>query len=243
MKLQLFSTDRGMKSRSLKRIAEELSVRLGYKVFRTTTQRTDRKQLRYGHQVNKLDQYKWFQQKGLSSLEFTTDVAQAKAWCGAGETVFGRETLTGSQGKGIIIFEPNTAANNVQWAQKPCEVYTKYKKKKREFRVHIFHNKVIGIVEKRKKNDWEGPNDSRIRNLANGYVFCQTVELTPALKAKIEEVALKASQVCGKSHFRGVDVGYNEAKNDVFILEVNSAPGIEGTNVQHYADAIMEFLQ
>jgi glutathione synthase/RimK-type ligase-like ATP-grasp enzyme len=225
-----------MKSRSLKALAQEMSIRLGYKVFRTTTQRANKVQFRYGSQVNKLDQYKWFKEKGLSSLVFTTNRAEAQAWVNQGITVFGRKTLNGSNGAGIEIYD----ATNPNVGQ--CLVYTQYKKKKREFRVHIFRNKVIAIVEKRKKGDHEGPSDPRVRNLANGYVFCQTVELTPALEARIKEVALKASMVCSKSDFRGVDLCYNEHANDVFIVEVNSAPGIEGTNVQTYCDAIQEVL-
>jgi D-alanine-D-alanine ligase-like ATP-grasp enzyme len=39
-----------------------------------------------------------------------------------------------------------------------------------------------------------------------------------------------------------VDLCYNEHSNDVFIVEVNSAPGIEGTNVQTYCNAIQQVL-
>jgi hypothetical protein len=236
MKVQLLSTERGMKSRSLKRLADELSLRLKYKVFRTMQIRAGVAQYRYGHQVNKLAQYEWFQKKGISSLEFTTDKKKAAQWLHKGETVFGRETLTGSQGKGIVILEPGCAKIP------DCPVYTLYKKKKREFRVHVFQNKVVCIVEKLKKKDWEGPSDSRIRNLANGYVFAQNFQITPALQKRLEEVALAASKVCFRSDFRGVDIGYNESKDDVFVLEVNSAPGIEGNNVGKYADLLIESI-
>ena len=119
-----------------------------------------------------------------------------------------------------------------------CPVYTKYKPKKREFRVHIFKDKVVTIVEKRRKKDWAGDkSDAKIRNLANGYVFCQDVQLTDQLRQRIEEVSLAASKVCS-SDFRGVDVGYNEKHDDVFIIEVNSAPGMEGSTIKDYVEAI-----
>lgn len=240
MKVQLLSTNHGMKSRSLKRLAGALSAALGYTVYRTTTQRQDRIQLRYGHQVNKLSQYKWFKQKNISSFEFTTVKAEAQAWVVAGFTVFGRETLNGQAGAGIRIFSTDNPADASICT--PCEVYTKYKPKKREFRVHIYADKVVGIVEKKKRHEHQGPSDSRVRNLVNGFVFCQEVTLTATLKQKIEEVALAASKVCNQSHFRGVDVGYNQLNNDVFVIEVNSAPGIEGSNVDHYKVAILEGL-
>lgn len=242
MKVQLLSTDRGMKSRSLKRLAVALSQALGYTVFRTTTTRHDRIQLRYGHQVNKLSQYKWFKEKGISCFEFTTSQQQAQQWVTEGFTVFGRETLNGSMGAGIKIFSTDNPAD--PHIVTPCQCYTKYKPKKREFRVHVFKDTIVGIVEKRKREDWDGVSDSRVRNLANGYVFCQSISppLTEALKAKLEETALKASKVCSGSHFRGVDVGYNQLHNDVFVIEVNSAPGIEGSNVDHYKAAILASL-
>jgi D-alanine-D-alanine ligase-like ATP-grasp enzyme len=105
----------------------------------------------------------------------------------------------------------------------------------------VFKDKVASIVEKRKKQDWNGPSDSRVRNLANGYIFCQEVALSPELHGRIILLSLAAAKVCG-SDFRGVDVGYNEANDDLFVIEVNSAPGIEGTNVDKYLNEIKKYV-
>jgi glutathione synthase/RimK-type ligase-like ATP-grasp enzyme len=238
MKVQLLSTKNGMKSGSLKRLAVALTKVLGYKVFRTTDVRPDRKQFRYGDLVNKLEQYKWFQKHGLSALEYTTDSVQAAKWGKEGHVVFGRKLLNASCGDGIVIIEPKTLYEGAQM----CPVYTKYKPKKREFRVHVFKDKVVTIVEKRRKTDWNGDKkDTKIRNLANGYVFCQNVELTEKLRERINQLSLAASKVCS-SDFRGVDVAYNEKLDDVFVIEVNSAPGIEGSNVDKYVETIKEYV-
>jgi hypothetical protein len=234
MKLQLLSTKNGMKSSSLKRLALSLSKAMGYKVWRTTKQRADRKQLRYGDSVDKLTQYKWFQQQGLSSLEYTTSLQEAQSWFADDNVVFGRLLLNASCGDGIVVFNPSVEQE--QWVH--CPVYTKYKKKKREFRVHVFKDKVVAIVEKKRKSGWNGQQDTKIRNLANGYVFCQGLELTEALRTRIELLALAASAVSG-SDFKGVDLGYNEKQDDLFVIEVNSAPGIEGSNVDKYVKAIV----
>jgi glutathione synthase/RimK-type ligase-like ATP-grasp enzyme len=242
MKVQLLCTKNGLKSGSLRAIAEALGKDFGYKVWRTTDVRQDRKQFRYGDVRDKLFQYKWFEQQGLSALEFTTDKQQAHSWQQAGHTVVGRQTLTGSCGQGIVLFEPyNEEGLEPNGQAHGCKVYTKYKKKKREFRVHVFKDKVVCILEKRKKTNWTGKNNPKIRNLDNGYVFCQEVELTAALQKRLEEVSLKAAKV-NNSDFSGVDVGFNEHNNDVFILEVNSAPGIEGMNVSKYVDVIKTFV-
>lgn len=231
MKLQLLSTKNGMKSGSLKRLAVALSEALGYKVFRVTVPKPKRRVLRYGDAVNKLQQYQFFKEKGLSALEFTTDRVQAGEWL-KDSVVFGRLLLNASCGDGIVVMNPGEETQI-------CPVYTKYKKKKREFRVHVFQNKVLAIVEKKRRKEWDGQSDSKIRNLANGYVFCQDIALEPAFAERIRELARKASEVCS-SDFKGVDLAYNEKHDDLFVIEVNSAPGIEGSNVQKYLQAILE---
>jgi hypothetical protein len=236
MKVQLLvPSTNGLKSGSLKRIAKALEAVWGYKVWRTTTKRTDRKQFLYGDQVNKLSQYKWFKQQGLSALEFTTDISKVKQWLLEENVVFGRQTLNGSEGSGIIILTDPSAVIP------PCPVYTKYKPKKREFRVHVFKDKIVNIVEKKLKSGWNGPKNTKVRNTANGYIFCQDFDLTPALRTRIETLGLHAAKVCG-SDFRGVDVCYNEKHDDVFVVEVNSAPGIEGSNVDKYVQVIKQYV-
>lgn len=219
-----------MKSGSLKRIAQALSTKLGYKVFRTTAIRQDRKQFRYSDAVDKLQQYKWFQQQGLSALEFTTQQSVAKEWSNNGVVVIGRKLLNASCGAGIEVFDNQTPSG--------CPVYTKYKPKKREFRVHIFKDKVVAIVEKKLRS---GHAASKIRNLANGYVFCQDISLDGSLRSRIEVLGLAASKVCN-SDFKGVDVAYNEKNDDLFVIEVNSAPGIEGSNVDKYVKVIGQYV-
>lgn len=242
MKLQLLSTKNGMKSGSLKRLSVELTKTLGYKVWRTTKFRTNRKQLRYGDLVDKLAQYKYFKEKGLSALEFTTDYKEAFKWWDAGATVFGRKYLNASCGKGIIVFtSPKEDGDEGPCPDNICPVYTKYKPKKREFRVHIFKNKVVTIVEKKRKANYQGDKkDAKIRNLEHGYIFAQQITLDDGLRARIEALSLAAGQVC-KSDFKGVDIAYNEKLDDVFVIEVNSAPGIEGSNVGKYVEAIKQY--
>jgi hypothetical protein len=222
----------------MKRLAAWLTAQLGYKVFRTTEERPKRTALCYGAGVDKLAQYKWFQEKGLSALEYTTSQDTADQWVSEGCTIFGRKLLNASCGKGIVIIAPGTPAT----VDTNCPVYTKYKKKKREWRVHVFRDKVVAIVEKKKRSDWTGPSNSKIRNLENGYVFCQEITLTPALEQRINALALAAAGVC-TSDFKGVDLAYNEANDDLFVIEVNSAPGIEGSNVEKYGKAVLACAQ
>jgi hypothetical protein len=227
-RLRLLSTC--LKSGSLKRLAQGLSTKLGYKVWRSNQKKDNRIHLLYGDQKGKIEQYIYFKEQELSALEFTTSSDQAKKWAKT-STVICRTLTHASEGKGIIVAETPEAV-----VQAP--VYTLYKKKKKEFRIHIFKDKVVHVLEKRRKTNFEGVSDAKIRNTANGYVFCSDGVVEPV---GLRDLALAASKVT-KSDFKGVDIGYNEKKDELFVIEVNSAPGIEGTNVDRYVNTIVQGL-
>ena len=230
-KLSLLCTKPSLGSLSLKEIAKGLSAALGYKVFRTTKPSMLRPQFQYGAGVDKLTQYKWFKEQGIPALDFTTAKEQVDDWRKTGQTVFGRLFLNASCGKGIVVF-----TEGIPW--QPCPVYTLYKKKKREFRVHVFKDQVVTVVEKKRRKGFEGEQDTKIRNLANGYVFVQNVENEPE---GLRALAIKAAAI-SPSHFRGVDIGYNEKNNELFVIEVNSAPGIQGSNIGKYLEVIKSYV-
>ena len=68
-RLRLLCTESTRVSTSLKLLAISLSQRLGYKVWRSTRQKPNRVHAKYGQSVDKLTQYLWFQEQGLSALE------------------------------------------------------------------------------------------------------------------------------------------------------------------------------
>ena len=144
------------------------------------------------------------------------------------DEAFARTLTRSCEGKGIVVCE------SVSGGVPNAPVYTLYRKKKKEYRVHVFQNKVVAVLEKRKKKGFEGNQDTRIRNTANGYVFCRENVEEPA---GLRELALKASGVTA-SDFKGVDIGYNEKLNQLFVIEVNSAPGMEGSTIVDYVKAI-----
>jgi hypothetical protein len=230
-KPSLLTTKTGLKSASLRAIARGLSTHYQRKVWRTTKPSLKRQQFKYGQSVDKLTQYQWFQANEIPALEFTTEVAIMGEWLAEGYTVFGRKYLKASCGKGIQIMDDYTKLYEV------CPVYTKYKKKKREFRVHVFKDQVVAVTEKKRRKEFDGVRDTKIRNLANGYVFVQSVVDEPE---GLRDLALRAARV-SMSDFRGVDVGYNQLKDELFVIEVNSAPGIQGTNLTKYMEAIINY--
>lgn len=220
-----------LKSGSLKRLAEGLSTKLGYKVWRSSQQKPNKIHLLYGDQKGKIEQYQWFKEQNLVSFPFTTSKTEAVKWAQEGKTVVCRTLTHASEGKGIVVAEtPQEVCN--------APVYTEYRKKKKEFRTHVFQDKVVHVLEKRRKTNFEGTTDAKIRNTANGYVFCSDGVVEPV---GLRDLALAASKVT-KSDFKGVDIGYNEKKNELFVIEVNSAPGIEGSNVDRYVNTIVQGL-
>lgn len=232
-KPSLLCTEKGLRSKSLREIARGLSAMLGKRIWRTTRPSKIRPQFKYGQSVNKLEQYVWFEENNIPSLEYTHNPAVVPTWLNEGHVVFGRKYLNASCGKGIVIIEPDDDK------QIPlCPVYTKYKKKKREFRVHVFKDHVVSVVEKKRKKEFDGERDTKIRNVANGYVFVQQNVVEPD---GLRELALQAAQV-SQSDFRGVDIGYNRLKNELFVIEVNSAPGIQGNNINRYLEAIVQYV-
>jgi glutathione synthase/RimK-type ligase-like ATP-grasp enzyme len=111
-------------------------------------------------------------------------------------------------------------------------LYTEYIKKKKEFRVHVWDGKVIDVQEKRRKDGFES---AKVRNTANGYVFCRMGIRPPA---GLDSLAVSAVAALGRT-YGGVDIIWNEHHNKSYVLEVNSRPGMEGTTVTKYADAIL----
>jgi glutathione synthase/RimK-type ligase-like ATP-grasp enzyme len=226
MKLRLVS--KKLKSNSLKALQQGLSTKLGYKVFRSKAAHPKRNNIIYGDCKDKLQQYQWFKENEVQALHFTTSQEEAKSWLADGETVVARCLTRASEGRGIVILEQESP-----WVVAP--VYTRYRKKKREFRVHCYKDQVVQVLEKRKRKEFEGEVNTKVRNTANGYVFCSQDVVEPE---GIRELALKAAKVTN-SDFKGVDIGFNEKLNELFVIEVNSAPGIQGTNVDRYIQAII----
>jgi len=177
---------------------------------------------------NKLYTFRAFTNAGVSSPEWTTDQTIARDWAQSGTTVVCRTRLDAHSGDGIVF------ADNVTDVV-PAPLYTKYIKKKKEFRVHVFNNRIIDIQEKRKSNNVPSV-DFRIRNRLGGFVYCRDNITEPD---DLRDVALSAISALGLD-FGAVDVIWNEKQNKCYALEVNTAPGLEGTTLTSYVNIIKE---
>jgi len=118
----------------------------------------------------------------------------------------------------------------------------KYKKKRKEFRLHVFQGKIIDVAEKRKVQGWSETHNEfcgAIRNHANGWIFAREGMILPQ---GIETLALDAIAALGLD-FGACDIIWNEHENKCYILEVNTAPGLEGTTLISYVKAIYNWYR
>ena len=163
--------------------------------------------------------------------------AAATQWLRAGEgnrTLVCRTIIDGHEGAGIVLCDDHTKVPD-------APLYTAYVKKKAEYRIHVGrlpdgNYTVIDQVQKVRKKGAEG--DFRIRNTANGCIFIRQNINVPQCVVDGAKEALEFYNL----DFGAVDVIYNERDNRAYVLEINTAPGIEGTSVQKYAEFFRRFM-
>lgn len=140
-----------------------------------------------------------------------------------------RTVLNGHSGRGIVI--ANTPDDLVS-----APLYVRYIKKRDEYRVHVFQGDVIAVQQKKVRADHDDPN-YQIRSHKNGFVFTRQ-GVNPddsVLSEAINAVAALSLD------FGAVDVIWNEHYQKAYVLEVNTAPGLEGETVRDYASAIQRY--
>ena len=144
-------------------------------------------------------------------------------------TVVCRHILSGSGGRGIEIVERGETLPR-------APLYVKYIKKVKEFRIHVAFGEVIDSQRKIRDPDKE-PTNWQVRNHDNGFIFAREsgMPLNTSKEAAIE---------CIK-HF-GLDFGavdLIETKDgETYVLEVNTAPGLEGQTVENYRKVFQDKL-
>lgn len=169
--------------------------------------------------------------------DWTTDTATAIKWSTKGE-VLARTSLTSSGGSDIVF-----SSSGIDALFLSGKLFTRYIKKAAEFRVHIVFGDVIDVQKKvlRATDDAGQPIDPktidfRIRNHRNGFIFQRNNIQVP------EDVVLQARRAMAATSldFGAVDVIWNEHEKQAYVLEVNTAPGLEGTTVENYARKFRE---
>jgi len=145
--------------------------------------------------------------------------------------VVARTVLSGHSGVGIVVCESRSDLV-------PAPLYVKYINKKEEYRVHVgkyingdYEESVttIALQQKKRRLDHEEPN-WKIRNHANGFIYAREDVNPPASVLECAADCLLRSGL----DFGAVDVIWNEHYQKAYVLEINTAPGLEGQTVDDY---------
>lgn len=180
---------------------------------------------------NKLSALNIMKQAGVSVCDFTTDINVAKSWITEdNRIVLCRTLLKSNSGKGIVL------AKTVEELV-PAPLYTKYVRKSSEYRLHVFNGEVIDFVEKKKRqgyNELTPGFNKYVRSYENGWVMTrQDVCVSDVIKQQsVQAVA------CLGLDFGAVDVVVSSYDGTAYVLEVNTAPGLQGSTIESYKSAI-----
>lgn len=177
------------------------------------------------NKLTTLQHFAW-NTENLNYPEFCTDVEVAKGWINDGSTVVCRTLLNAHSGAGIFL------ASREEDIVADAKLYTKYIKKKKEFRVHVFRGRVIDVQQKKARTGVDV--NYAIRNTRGGWVFCrEDLEYSNEL---LDQAILAVTSL--GLDFGAVDLVYNQYHNKYYVIEVNSAPGLEGTTLNKYVESI-----
>ena len=162
--------------------------------------------------------------------DWTQEKAEAESWFKEGSIVC-RTVLTGHSGVGIVI------ARSVE-EMADAHLYTRYINKMDEYRVHVFNGEVIDVQRKARRSDvLDNEVNWQVRSHDNGFIYMREgLERVPYLD-RLRELALETISLCSLD-FGAVDIIYNKGRDMCYVLEVNTAPGLEGTTLERYCEAM-----
>lgn len=148
-----------------------------------------------------------------------------------------RHHLTGHSGQGIRLVKEKLELRD-------APLYVQYIPKAAEYRVHFFKHPGMEteffVQQKRlRRNAANQPIDNnggiyKVRNHANGWVFCHNE--VDQNNAVLEQA--KNFSVITDLDFGAIDIIYTQRSDRATILEVNTAPGLEGETGKWYARQI-----
>ena len=216
-----------------------------------------------GRSSHKLRCLEVLRDNGVSTVPWYTTLDAALGHAENGR-IYARTKLTGSSGEGIrlIMGEDDPQAEEARDEDFPFPVDFKQTVnrnefartalftigvtgKRQEWRIHVVRGEVILSQLKMRRqgfNDDEGYT-SLVRNIETGWVYSVNFEQADyAQLAAVKQVALDAVAALGLD-FGAVDLV--ERRGQPFVLEVNTAPGLdeEGSSLRAYTEAFTRVEQ
>jgi glutathione synthase/RimK-type ligase-like ATP-grasp enzyme len=168
--------------------------------------------------ANKLLAFRALKEAGVNFPDFSSD-KQGVKW--EGLTVV-RHKLSGHSGEGVELRDAGDLPS--------APLYVQYVPKKTEYRVHVVGKQIVLVQRKARNPNCDNPN-WKVRNHDNGFIFVRNDVKAPS---SVEEQAVRAIKALGLD-FGAVDIIWNDKQQKAYVLEVNTAPGLEGSTVDDYA--------
>jgi glutathione synthase/RimK-type ligase-like ATP-grasp enzyme len=138
-----------------------------------------------------------------------------------------REKLTGHSGEGAHFISRKDVLTH-DFSQYNIKMITEYIPKKYEYRIHVAGGNIILIQQKKRNMDIPTERVNwKIRNNSNGFIYAVDDIVPPS--DKLRTMAINAVSKLGLQ-FGAVDVIYNEHRDEGYVLEVNTACGLEGAS-------------
>lgn len=153
--------------------------------------------------------------------DWTTSVRTARQWYNDGFDIVCRHTVQSHSGNGIELVGYNEDVRADQAIPK-APLYTKYMKKRDEYRIHVCNGEAIFVQRKAVDSSMNGVTNYQIRNRNNGFIFAiQNLDPDPSVLIN----AINAVKALGLD-FGAVDVIWNERRQLATVIEVNTACGL-----------------
>lgn len=194
----------------------------------------------------------FFETEFSNTPDYFTSVADAEEFLAAQPNdaryrLVERHSLFGHSGDGIRLVKKDDALS------RNCHLWTEYIPKKYEYRVHFFKPTGATFIQQ-KKRKLDADNADRdaidptarfqayaVRNHAAGWVYCtENVEVPNIVRSVANNFIADPRNTLD---YGAIDIIYNERRDAAFILEVNTAPGIEGRTVTWYAEQIKQAIR
>lgn len=172
-------------------------------------------------------------------LEWTRNKDKAVAW---NSVVFARTKIEASGGKGIIVWNPEDVLHHGELPNAP--LYTRYVPKTHEYRLHMARTLrgegfTIMLAQRKvfvKSDVRPAPLDWKVRSHDNGFIFQSQPTLEKLPKAVIDAAVRVMDEHFPRLHFAALDVMYHNKRDQAWVIEGNTAPGLENGTVNIYAE-------
>lgn len=186
--------------------------------------------------TNKLEMLQILTQAGVSTLQFSTDIAQLDSLKDREGNVYIRNK------QGVVRYGNDFNVDRDSYFSQPVRF------KRREYRVHVFNGKILGVYEKvplvsaTAENQSPTAAENRPKLYKSDtchFVRCDITTEGVRVNAAAQELCIRAVESLGLV-FGGVDL-IRDKRGNFFVCEVNSAPGLNGLNVDRWVEAIKEY--